>query len=176
MLLRPWHDFPFLPFQNSFLIQSLTITGFNNDDDFGETIVDYTVAKDSHSIGVYHDTVHMEQYKNKEIFKLTLVGTEAWELLSVEYHGPSIFGGPTIFTGPLGTEVIFQVIGPNGMEALGAAIDDFIEPFVNYFGHLNSFNDLIHSFVYFDKVVKNIKGKGYFNVYPKKVLFGSFRG
>merc|ERR1712226_833424 len=58
------------------------------------------------------------------------------------------------------------LVGTEGIGAVAAAGEQFIQPFIAFFGSLLSGDDAAHAAAYMDKVFAHIQGQNYFNVYP----------
>jgi len=125
----------------------VTITGSNNDEDFGSLVAKYSVNSKKAQLTVTHD-------KN-EIFWLGLVGIDTLDVLALKYK---LNGGKAV--------LIVQFVGPEGIGAVAAAGEQFIQPFIAFFGSLLSGDDAAHAAAYMDKVFAHIQGQNYFNVYP----------
>jgi len=124
----------------------VTITGSNNDEDLGKNVAKYSVTNSKAQITVTHD-------KN-EIFWLGLIGIGTQDVFALKYK---LNGGKAV--------LIVQFVGPNGVNAVASAGEEFIQPFVAFFGNIRTGDDAAHAAAYMDKVCDHIQGKNYFNVY-----------
>jgi len=125
----------------------VTITGSNNDEDFGVNVAKYSVSKKKAQLTITHD--------QSEIFWLGLIGLDTLDVLSLKYK---LNGGKAV--------LIVQFVGPNGVGAVAAAGEQFIQPFAAFFSNFNDAHDAAHAAVYMDKVFAWIQGQNFFNVYP----------
>jgi len=125
----------------------VSITGSNNDEDFGKNVAKYSVSKKKAQLTVTHDKT--------EVFWLGLVGIDTLDVLALKYK---LNGGKAV--------LIVQFVGPNGAEAIAIAGEKFIKPFATFFGNIYDGHDAAHAVAYMDKVFDHIQGQSYFDVYP----------
>lgn len=123
------------------------ITGNNNGDDLGKNVAKYTVQPKKAQVTVTHNEA--------EVFWIALTGIDAMEVLAVKYK---VNAGKAV--------LVFQIVGPAGMEAVATAAQSFVTPFAAFFSSMNSGDEAILAAVYADKVFTAAQGKDYFNFYP----------
>jgi hypothetical protein len=125
----------------------LVITGNKNGEDLGKNVAKYTVQPKKAQIAVTHN--------GAEVFWIGLTGINDLEVLAIKYK---LNGGKAI--------LVVQMVGPAGMEAVAVAAEEFITPFLAFFGSMQSGDDFVRAAVYSDKVFTAAQGKNYFNFYP----------
>jgi len=127
----------------------IAVKGDHNDESIGNTVAKYSVQKKRASVIVSQD--------GAEMVSVSLVGIDTMEVLALKYK---LAGKPGV--------LVVQAVGPVGVEQLMAAASDFAGPFIHFFSKIdfNSAHSPAHVIAYFDKVMKHVVGKNYFNVYP----------
>jgi len=125
----------------------LEVTGENNGDDFGTNVAKYSVLPKKAQLIVKHN--------ENQVFYLSLGGIDTWEVLSIKYK---IMNDPSV--------LFLQVVGPSGAQAVVDAAGAFIAPFDRFFSGFSGADDFAHAFAYADKVLYNVQGKGWFDLYP----------
>lgn len=125
----------------------LEVTGNNNGNDFGNNVAKYSVLSKKAQLNVKHN--------DNQVFYLSLNGIDTWEVLAIKYK---LMDGPST--------LFFQVVGPAGADAVGAAAMQFAQPFMRFFSGFSGPDDFAHAFAYADKVFNNLQGKGHFDAYP----------
>lgn len=125
----------------------VSVTGSNNNEDFGNNVAKYSVSKKKAQLTVTHD--------KKEVFWMGLIGIDTLDVLALKYK---LNGSKAV--------LIVQFVGPNGVDAVAVAGEKFILPFATFFGNFHDADTAAHVVVYMDKVFEHIQGQSYFDVYP----------
>lgn len=126
----------------------ITVTGNNDELEFGENVAKYSVNNKKAQFQIKHDNV--------EVFWMGLFGIDSLDVLSLKYK---INRGKAV--------LVVQVVGPAGFESVVEAALEFAGPFESFFGKIESFDDTAHIAVWFDKVVESEDfDTDLFNVYP----------
>jgi len=126
----------------------VSVKGSHNGENLGNTVAKYTIQPKRASVVVTRD--------GSEIASVSVIGIDTMQVLSLKYR---LAGKPGV--------LVVQFVGPNGIDAVITAAQDFAAPFVNFFSAIDftSHHDAAHIIAYFDKVMKNVVGKNFFNVY-----------
>lgn len=127
----------------------ISVKGTHNDESIGNTVAKYSVQKKRATVVVSRD--------GSELASISVVGIDTMEVLALKYK---VAGSPGV--------LIVQAVGPAGVNDVAIAGKAFAAPFINFFSAINwdTAEHAAHIIAYFDKVMKNVVGKGYFNVYP----------
>lgn len=125
------------------------LKGEHNDNSIGNTVAKYSVQSKRASVILSRD--------GAEMGSVSLVGIDTMEVLALKYK---CSGKPGV--------LVVQAVGPAGVENLIGAAHVFAGPFIQFFSQIDfsSHHNAAHIVAYFDKVMKHVDGKGYFNVYP----------
>lgn len=126
---------------------TVVITGKNNGEDIGYNIYQYQVLpKKVHFVFTHDDTQQLY---------VSLEGIDSYELMSIRFQ-----------CGANKSQLLVQIVGPAGVNKVYAAVGQFASPFMQFFSEFESADDAARAFVYSDKIMNAIQGKGYFNLYP----------
>lgn len=127
----------------------VSVDGSHNGENLGNTVAKYTVQPKRASVVVSRD--------GSEIASVSVIGIDTMQLLALKYK---LAGNPGV--------LVVQFVGPNGIDAVTTASNEFAGPFINFFSAIDfsSHHDAAHIIAYFDKVMKNVVGQDFFNVYP----------
>lgn len=142
-------------FKNACMISPLSractakidVTGNDNGNDFGSNVAKYSVLAKKAQIYVKHN--------GNQVFYLSLNGIDTFEVIAIKYK---------LMDGPM--TLFLQVVGPAGVQAVGAAATAFAQPFIGFFSGFQGPDDFAHAFAYSDKILANLQGKGFFDAYP----------
>lgn len=127
----------------------LSVKGTHNGESIGNTVAKYSVQPKRANIIVSQD--------GAELASVSVVGIDTMEVLALKYK---VAGSPGV--------LVVQAVGPAGVNDVVVAGEAFAAPFINFFSAINwdTAEHAAHIIAYFDKVMKNVVGKDFFNVYP----------
>ena len=105
---------------------------------------------------IYLPTDHFVfTHDDTQQFYVSLEGIDSYELMSIRFQ-----------CGANKSQLLVQIVGPAGVNKVNAAVGQFASPFMQFFSGFESADDAARAFVYSDKIMNAIQGKGYFNLYP----------
>jgi len=125
----------------------LTITGNDNDFDFGNNVAKYSVNNNKAQISVKHNS--------DEVFNLALVGIKNHELYEIKYK---INQGQAV--------LFFQLAGPSSWDNIVTAWEAFAEPHIQFFNAFVDSSQIPLAIVYSDAILANLEGNNWFDLSP----------